>query len=114
MATLISRVEEDVLIIYFRDVRVVDETRIQDLGNELLSSINKAPKQKLLVNFRNLTYMSSSMIGKVMLLNSRCKEAGVKLRFCEFSKNVLEVFQLMKLDGALKIYPTEDDALKGF
>lgn len=114
MATLINRVEDDVLILYFRDVRVVDESRIQDLGNELVASINQAPKQKLLVNFRNLTYMSSSMIGKVMLLSNRCKEAGVKLRMCELSKNVLEVFQLMKLDGRLDIYGSEEDALKRF
>ena len=58
--------------------------------------------------------MTSSMIGKVILLSKKCKEAKIDLRLCEVSENIMEVFQLMKLTKILDIQKDEDTALKSF
>ena len=58
--------------------------------------------------------MASSMIGKIILLFKKCKEAHIDLRFCEVSDNIMEVFKLMKLDSRLDIKKTEQEALESF
>jgi anti-anti-sigma regulatory factor len=42
--------------------------------------------------------MSSAMITKLVMLNKGCKAQGVKLKLCEVSPNVMEVFKITKLN----------------
>ena len=58
--------------------------------------------------------MSSAMIGKVILLNKKCKGAKVNLKLCEISDNVMEVFKLMRLNKILDIQKSEEKALAAF
>ncbi len=63
--------------------------------------------------------MSSAMIGKIILLNNKCKKAKVDLRLCEIADSVMEVFKLMRLNKVLNIQKSEEKALassdkKGF
>ena len=114
VSTLITRSQDDVLIVYFRDVRIIDEPRIQSLGRELLNLVDQSNEDRILLSFRNVKFMTSSMIGKVILLSKKCKEAKIDLRLCEVSENIMEVFQLMKLTKILDIQKDEDTALKSF
>ena len=55
MATLHTRSEDDVLIAYFKDVRIIDESRITNLGQELAELVNNPDNQKIVLNFENLS-----------------------------------------------------------
>ena len=80
MSTLLNRTHEDILIVYFQDVRIIDETRIQSLGNELLDLVNNGKYNKIILNFQNVSFMSSAMIGKLIQFAKRCKTADIQLR----------------------------------
>ncbi len=114
MSTLPTVSQNGVLIVYVRDVRLIDESRIEGLGAELNSMLNSAKEDKMLMNFRNVKFMGSAMIGKIIQLSKKCKESGMDLRFCDMNENLLEVFELMKLTKVLSIYPTEESALEAF
>jgi anti-sigma B factor antagonist len=88
--------------------------RIEQLGKELLDSVPQALHKKLLLNFRGVTFMSSAMISKLVLLNKACKTAGVTLKFCEVSSNLMEVFKITKLNKVFDIEKTEEKALASF
>lgn len=96
---------------YFQNTRILDEATVQTLGTELLEAAARAKSGKMIVNFKNVVLMSSAMIGKLVLLRNRCNEAGIKLAFCEITENVMEVFQLMKLEQIVDLYNTESEAL---
>lgn len=114
MSTLIQRTYEDILIIYFQDVRIIDDSRINALGRELTELVNTGNSKKFILNFQNVSFMSSAMIGKLVLFGKNCKTAGIELKLCSINPNVEEVFNLMQLKKVFSIEKDEDAAVKGF
>ncbi len=114
MSTLIQRTQDDIVIVYFQDVRIIDESRISALGRELTDLANQVNTKKVALNFQNVSFMSSAMIGKLVHFSKTCKTAGVDLRLCNINNNVQEVFSLMKLDKVFKIDDEEEDSIKAF
>ncbi len=114
MATLLTRNEGDVLVAYFQDVRIIDESRITSLGQELTDIISSTDNKKVVLNFQNVSFMSSAMIGKLVLFGKKCKAAEVDLRMCNINENVDEVFTLMKLGKVFKIDKDEKTSITKF
>ena len=115
MSSLKIQEIEDVLVVYFTDAKILDEARIAQIGQELTSAAaSAAQKKKMLVNFQGVQFMSSAMIGKLVLLNKKCKTDEVILKMCCISPNVMEVFKITKLNKVFEIFDTEDKALKSF
>ena len=112
MSTLLTRTEDSVLLTYFQDVRIIDESRINSLGQELGELISNPENSKIILNFKNVSFMSSAMIGKLVLFGKKCKTANVALRMCEINENVEEVFNLMKLGKVFNIDKNEEASLK--
>jgi len=114
VATLLTRTEGDVLIAYFQDVRIIDETRIQSLGQELNELVGNSETKKIVLNFRNVSFMSSAMIGKLIQFGKKCKSIDVQLRFCNINENIEQVFTLMKLEKVFHIDKDEEKSLASF
>ena len=114
MSTLLTRTESDILVIYFQDVRIIDERRIQSLGQELGELLNATENKRVILNFQNVSFMSSAMIGKLVEFEKKCKAAEIALRLCNINENVEEVFNLMQLNKVFSIEKDEETALKNF
>lgn len=112
MATLLTRENEGVLCAYFQDVRIIDESRINGLGEELTALLNDPANKKIILNFQNVSFMSSAMIGKLVLFGKKCKTGKVDLRMCNINENVEEVFNLMKLGKVFALDKDEETAMK--
>lgn len=90
--------------------KFADEEMIQQVGRELLELVESATEtKKLLLSFKGVQFMSSALIGKLVLLNKAAKNRGVQLKFCDLSPNVLEVFKITRLDKMFRILPEQDD-----
>ena len=114
MSNLRSAENGDVLVVYFNDNKILDETKIQQIHSELNEKLTEVPAGKLLLNFDNVSFMSSAMIGKIILLNKKCKASDVKFKICSISDNVMEVFKLMRLNKVLDIQNDEEKAVASF
>ena len=115
MSSLRTQMVEDVLVVYFTDAKILDETRIQQIGQDLTSSAASAGQnKKMLVNFQGVQFMSSAMIGKLVLLNKKCKTDEVVLKMCAISPNVMEVFKITRLNKVFEIFDDQDKAIKSF
>jgi anti-anti-sigma factor len=115
MSSLKSQEIEDVLVVYFTDAKILDEARIQQIGKELMDMATSASQsKKMLLNFQGVQFMSSAMIGKLVLLNKKCKTDGVNLKLCQISPNVLEVFKITRLNKVFEIFADEEKAIKSF
>ncbi len=114
MATMLTRTQDDVLIAYFQDVRIIDESRIANLGQELMELITNDTHDKIVLNFQNVSFMSSAMIGKLILFGKKCKSTDISLRLCNINENVREVFELMKLGKVFKVEADEEKAIASF
>ncbi|MEM9411210.1 MAG: STAS domain-containing protein [Planctomycetota bacterium] len=114
MATLLTRNEDDILLVYFQEAGIIDEAQIQNLGQDLINLLNTAAQEKILVNLENVTLMSSAMIGKLIFFQKKCKTANVDLRICSINPNIKEVFDLMQLDKVFKVDEDEAQAITAF
>ena len=117
MASLRTQETDGVLIVQFNDSKILDEAKIQQIGSELIEAADDATAatdKRLLLNFTGVGFMSSAMIGKLVLLSKKCKKDTVDLKLCNISPNVAEVFKIMKLNKVFEIYKTEEKAMKAF
>jgi len=114
MVDIQTDTQDEILKIYLRDARLSDDRLVESVGAELNSLMNQSDKKRMIVNLRDVSFMNSSMIGKLVQLNSRCKADKIDLRFCEMNENLTEVFNLMQLQRIMKLHPTEQAASESF
>ena len=114
MAAITTQINGEVLVVGFTDSKILDSQRIEQVGKELQDAVPQATHKKLLLNFRGVTFMSSAMITKLVMLNKSCKAKEVNLKFCEVSPNVLEVFKITKLNKLFDIQGDEEKGIASF
>lgn len=101
------------------DVRILsfqgnlDTNTSPDAESEINNLID-AGAQKLLINFENLEYISSS--GLRVLLSTAKKLGGTQgdLKVCCLNEIVQEVFDISGFSTLLNVLKTEEDALAAF
>jgi len=104
----------DVFIVKLNDSKILDQSQIEQIGYELISTVPKVTSGRMILNLGPVAFMSSAMIGKIVQLNKKCKEAEIELRLCDITKGVMEVFNLMRLHKVLNIQKDEESAIASF
>lgn len=66
----------------------------------------------VLMNMSEITYIDSRGLGALFDLNKRVEDLGFHIFFCSLSLSVKEVFELAGLQYILRVYETEDSAIK--
>jgi anti-sigma B factor antagonist len=93
----------------------VDMNTSSDVRNALADIFKQAgaPVMKaLLVDLSQVRYMDSSGIATLIEGMQNCMKKGAKLRLCELSPSVRDVFELARLASVFEIYPSVSDASK--
>ena len=67
----------------------------------------------LLVDLSQVRYMDSSGIATLVEGMQNCMKKGARLRLCELSAPVRDVFELARLASVFEIFPTVSDASLG-
>lgn len=68
----------------------------------------------IILNFNDLEYMNSSGIGLLVTLLIRINRQKQQLLSYGLSEHYQHIFELTRLSDAIKIYATEDEAIKGY
>jgi anti-sigma B factor antagonist len=82
--------------------------------NQLMDAYTQASSNGariIVLNFSDLAYMNSSGIGLLVTLLIRARRQGQQLMAYGLSTHYQEIFRVTRLDEAIGIYPTEQDAL---
>jgi len=103
----------DVSVARFVDKKILDETNIQIIGNQLVALVDEDVRKKIVLDFSNVEYLSSAALSKLLILEKKSKAAGAKLRFCGIRPDIYQIFTLTKLNKLFDIYDSEDQALEG-
>lgn len=103
MASLNVRHVDEITLASFEDGRIIEDSSINSLGKELSGLLGNKANSRIILNFSNVMFMSSAMVGKLILFGKQCKAADVPLRMCNINDSVGEVFKLMQLGKIFKI-----------
>ena len=109
-----SHARDEILSIYLLDARVLEESQLEQLYQEIMSEIDKATEDRVILDFQKVQFMSSSMLGKLVQIHKRCKEFKVKLKLSAIEKEILQVFKITKLNKLFDIESDESAARKAF
>ena len=91
----------------FIDKKILDETNIQINGNQLFGLIDEDGREKIVLDFSNVEYLSSAALGKLITLDKKVKAARGKLRLCSIRPDIYEVFAITKLNKLFQIHDVQ-------
>jgi anti-sigma B factor antagonist len=104
----------DVSVVKFQDRKILDEASIQELGQELFGLVEQDNRKSILLNFTGVEFLSSAALGKLITLDRKIKSHKGRLKLCEIRPEILEVFQITKLNKVFDIRTDEAEAIAAF
>lgn len=112
--SVVNFTKDGILTVCLTDSRLTDEAKLEQLGGELIKQLNDTTEERVILDFRNVQFMSSSMLGKLVQLQKKCKEFKVHLKLAAISPDIRQVFKITKLDKLFEIEDDEAAARKAF
>jgi anti-sigma B factor antagonist len=104
----------EVTVVRFRDRKIVEDINIQELGSEMFQLVEVDHRDKLLLNFSDVDFLSSAALGKLITLDRKMKAHGGTLKLTNIRPEIYEVFAITKLNRLFDIKDDEADALAAF
>jgi len=104
----------DVTVVNFRDQKIIEDLRIQELGQELFQLVEAEKRKKLVLNFATVDFLSSAALGKLITLDKKVKANNGVMKLCSIRPEIYEVFAITKLNRLFDIRRDEGDALAAF
>jgi len=102
------------------ELRLKDPSFFDLIQNELLRNaivefIQQRRPSKLLLDFSDVRYCSSPVIGVILDAQRHLVSEGYQMKLCGMNDAVRDNFKILKLDGTVfDIHTTKDDAANAF
>jgi anti-sigma B factor antagonist len=118
MASLKPRVSveygEKATIITFTDEKILEEREIIELQESLLGVIEQSEKINLILDFANIKFLSSAVLGLLIRVSKKIYEQDGQLRLCNISPRIYEIFKITRLTKIFDILPDRASAAASF
>ena len=117
MATIKPRISveyaENATIITFVDEKILEERDIQTLQESIMSVIEQAERLNLVLDFCNVQFLSSAVLGLLIRVSKKVYERDGRLRLCNISPKIYEIFKITRLTKIFEIYQDVENATEG-
>jgi len=95
---------ENATIVTFVDEKILEEMDIQSLQASVMSVIEEAERVNLVLDFCNVRFLSSAVLGLLMRISKKVYEREGQLRLCNISPRIYEIFKITRLNKIFDIY----------
>ena len=102
---------DKVAIVKFMDPKVMDPSRIEQMGTELLSLLEDEGNEDVVVNFENVSFFSSAAINKLIVLEKHVRARGGEIRLSNLKPEVRDLFSYTHLDELFQIQVDQETAI---
>jgi anti-sigma B factor antagonist len=106
------REEDGVAVVTFAKSHILDQSNVQQLGEEMDALIEEHSHRYILLNFKGVTYLSSTVMGRLASLLRKARDRGGDVHLCAIEEDVEEIFEMMSYDELFAIYKTQKAGLK--
>jgi anti-sigma B factor antagonist len=103
-----------VKVVDFVENKILDEANIAEIGQQLTALVEAKDRPKVLLDFHNVEHLSSAALGMLINVNNRVKNQSGQLRLSNIKPQIMEVFEITKLNKLFKILPTRAEALASY
>ena len=101
----------NVTVVSFTDEKILEEKDINELQESLISVIESASgKIGLILDFGNVRFLSSAVLGLLIRISKRIYEQDGQLRLCSINPKIYEIFKITRLTKIFDIYTDVESA----
>jgi len=100
----------ETLTVITPEKKQIDVTNANDFGNQLSDAVENGTR--FILNLREVTFMDSSGLGKIISALRKCNEKGHTMVICHVSDAVRVLFDMVRLSQIADLYETLADAEK--
>ena len=83
--------------------KLLDDECIKEMQTTLLDIVDSGKHEKLLLNFSEVEFLSSSFLGTLVKVHKRMREKNGELTLTNIAPPILKVFKITQLDKVLNI-----------
>ncbi|MHC4476506.1 MAG: STAS domain-containing protein [Planctomycetota bacterium] len=103
---------ENAAIVTLTDERILEEEDIRALSESVMSVIEQADHVNLVIDFRNVRFLSSSALGLLIKVSKKIYENDGQLRLCNINPKIQEIFKITRLTKIFDICRDLESALE--
>ena len=93
----------DLTFVTFEDEKILEEAQIMELQKEIEPVIDKNKDNQLVLNFANVRFMTSAMLGLLVRIHKRVGERGGQLELRNLDNNLHKIFEITQLTKVFNI-----------
>lgn len=90
-------------VVSFADEKILEEQDIKALQESIMSIIEQAERISLILDFGNVRFLSSAVLGLLIRISKRIYERDGKLRLCNINPKIYEIFKITRLTKTFDI-----------
>jgi len=91
-------------IVSFTDEKILEEKDIKALQESIMSIVEQAERINLILDFRNVRFLSSAVLGLLIRISKRIYERDGQLMLCNINPKIYEIFKITRLTKTFDIY----------
>ena len=104
---------ENATIMRFTDEKILEENDINALQESIMSVIEQSERTNLILDFGNVRFLSSAVLGLLIRISKRIYESDGQLRLCNINPKIYEIFKITRLTKTFDIYNDIETASDG-
>ncbi len=109
---IITKHGNNVLVIVLKGLLNADTS--PGLEKTLIDVVEQESKPQILLDMKELTYISSAGIGCFIGVIKRIRVKQGDLRFCSLDSKVMRVFNLLDMADFFQFFETQEEGVKSF
>ncbi len=104
---------ENATIVTLVDKKILEEKDIRALQESIVSVIEQSKQINLILDFCNVRFLSSAVLGLLIRISKKIYERAGQLRLCNIDPRVHEIFKITRLTKIFDIYQDVESAAEG-
>ncbi len=103
---------EKAVIVTFTEQRILQEKDIRAIEESIMSVVEQTERINLVLDFCNVRFLSSAVLGLLIKVSKRVYEQGGQFRLCSINPKIYEIFKITRLTKIFDIYKNIDGAVE--
>jgi anti-sigma B factor antagonist len=103
-----------VTVVSFRDRSILDGAVVDRLAEKLFRLVDEHARRMILLDFREVRFLSSTMMGVLLALHRKASDIRGKVVISGLNPTVMQAFKIMRLDAVLTIADSARSGMSSF
>ncbi len=108
----LARLRDGVLVVTLTRPDLIDADCIRRIGDEINTNVKQADSPRVVVDFDNVRFLSSSALGMLVALRTALRHRNGNLCICNVTKEVQGVFRITRLRELIPIHLSTEEAVR--